>query len=252
MRTILTSKRFWITMMLVALFRFLDLLPLIVSYSYVENGKWQNIYDVVGLHQCIGISMFALIIRMVPVLTYSSEFCDNYKSNYLTYALMRKGKTYYCVTTAIKCALSTFLCVLIGEVIVVLGLMTILDFNHNTTVNVQGVVMNDGQAIFDISSRIYLLSLRGAFYGVVTMLLSIFTLNKFVIYSIPIILHFFFMYFGVDYLKIDTMYNPAMVFDFFALGYEKPIQSLIYSTVYLIVTVFILERLMEKRIERCY
>lgn len=245
MKRAIMTNRFIFTVVMIAIFRILDLLPVMIRFALVENGRIDFGYDVVGIYELVGISMFALIIQMLPVIPFSGQFCDDQKQNYLLYALMRKGKTHYCVMMVISCAVSSFLCVFAGELIAIGLLSIVMVFNH-------GDVLSNVDAVSRMLCSMILLGLRGGFYGVITMLLSVFTLNKFVVYSVPVILHFFFMYFGIDYLKIPDKFNPTLVFNYYILGSDKVVESLIYAFVYLAVVIFIVERAMEKRIERCY
>ena len=226
-------------------FRLLDWLPVIVKGSEFVNGKFKLYYCMSELYELIGITMFGLIMLVVPVLAYSSAFCDDYSSNYLTYVLTKTSKTQYCTNTVIACAISAFLCVFVGELMVSIGISCVTSFYNPLYDTLE-------HALLMGITRIILLGLEGAFYSVVTMMLSVFTRNKFVIYTTPLILYFFFMYFGSNILNISTKINPAYVFRNYILGEGNEIGSILYSLVYLIVMMFIAVRVMEKKIERCY
>ncbi len=242
------SKRFVITFCLLAIFRILDLLPASLPYMSIENGKVVAVFDIVSMYSLTGISMFDLIILMVPVLTYSSAFCDDYESNSLTYMIMRYDRSRYCTNTVIACALSSFVACIVGEVIAIGAFALFIPFYEFH----QYAGLTYMEAILSVVFQVLLLSLRGAFYGVITMLLSVFTGNKFVIYSIPTILYFFFMYFVADYLKFADWFNPAFLFRVYIFGPGTEVKSLIYVGIYIMVIMYITSKLMCKRIERCY
>ncbi len=239
------SRMFLIATAMYTICRLLDWLPEIINCSFIIDGKYTIMNNTVDMYELIGITMFGVIMLVVPVLTYSSAFCDDYSSNYLSYILVKTSKSGYCTATVMACAVSSFLCVVLGELIVSLGVSCFAQFY-----SVSQDTFN--HALMVVSMRIILLGLQGAFYAVVTMLLSVFTNNKFIIYTTPIVLFFFFMYFGSNILKISTKINPAHIFKFFIFGEGDEIISVVYALVYLIVVMFIVIRAMEKKIERCY
>ncbi len=240
------SKTFLLAFLMVFIFRLLDIGAEIVRCIEKVDGHFSfRFYDGVVVFELYGITMMGLIMLVIPVMVYSSAFCDDLSSNYLTYILMKSGKTAYSMATVLSCAIGSFLCVFLGELSVTLLLNQFRPFYEGGSKGFE-------HALIFASARIILYGLEGAFYGVTTMLLSIFTKSKFVIYTSPLLLLFFFMYFGSNILNISTRINPAHVFKFFIFGEGEPVKSVIYAFIYLIVVIFIAIRGMEKKIERCY
>ncbi len=239
------SKAFISSVIMIIVFRIMGFLPEMLTRMNIYQGHIYIGGDTLLWYDILGISFFALIIMIVPVIPYSSSFCDDYKSNYLTQLLMNMGKGKYCTITVLSCAISSFLCVFIGDAILVIGLsciMPLYDINNYTTM----------QAVVLMLLKLIMLGLQGAFHGVVTMILSVFTLNKFIIYTSPIILYFFFMCIGENLLHIPQEINPSFIYKGFIFGEGAEIKSVLYALIYFLFVMFVAIRVLDKKIERCY
>ena len=239
------TKYFLLAVALVALFRILDFLPIVINYYAEINGEFYIGYSTMELYELIGYTMFGLIMLVVPVIPYSGAYCDDINSNLSTYLMVKSGKNAYCVSSVLVCAVSSFLCVFIGEMIVVVGFSCLTPY-----FNIKYYTMSEAAGWLLL--RIVLLSLQGSFYGTVTMLMSVFTSNKYIIFTTPVLLYFFFMLFGIHVLNISTKINPALVFRNFVFHDGKEVESVILAVVYLFFLIFITSRVMYKKIERCY
>ncbi len=240
------SKFFLMAFFMVFAFRLLDIFGAFADFITKVDGKYVVLaHNIMDIFEIFGVTMLGMIMLVIPVITYSGAFCDDLSSNYLTYVLMKSGKPGYCVATVTACAISSFLCVFLGELAVIILLGQFMPFYDERYASFP-------YAFTIVFTRLLLFGLQGAFYGVVTMLMSVFAKSKFVIYTSPLLLYFFFAYLGSNILKISTKINPALVFNYYALGAGKEVESVIYALVYLIFVMFIVVKVMEKKIERCY
>lgn len=241
----LKTKYFLLAVVLVVLFRFLDFFPVLVNYYSIVDGKLDLGYSTMELYGLTGYTMFGLIMLVVSVIPFSGKFCDDLESNLTTYMLMKTGKSAYCNCMVVVCAISSFLCVFIGELIVVFVLSGLTPMYNIKYYTMSGAVQW-------ILLRIILLGLQGAFYGLITMLMSIFTKNKYIVFTSPVLLYFFFALFCTNIFKIPTKLNPAYIFRNFIFKDGKEIESVILACIYLIILMVITSRVMNKKIERCY
>ncbi len=244
MQRAVKSKIFFTAVMLVVILRLLDILPLILQSAIWIDGELKFAYSTQGFINLYGSSIFGMIILIVPVLPYSCTFCNDYSSNYLIYYLLNIGKTKYSTVTVITCAISSFLSVVVGDI---LAAAILSPFTMWGPVN-----QSFESTLIWIILRITLYGLQGAFYGVITMLLSIFTSNEFVIYTSPILLYYFISFLGSEVLKLSTKIVPTYIFKDFIFGEGSEEISLLYSLLYLIAVIFVTVRCMEKKIERCF
>ncbi len=239
------SRTFIVSVFLIFMFRLLGLLPMLICWGINPDGSFKLSGNVLNWYEVSVSSFFILIIMVVPVLPYCSAFCDDYKTNYLTYVLNRMGKSMYSAGTIIACSVSSFLCVFLGDILLVMVLgcfIPLYDVERYMTM----------QAITLLFMKLFLLGLQGAFHSIVAMTLSVFTLNKFIIYTSPLVLFFFFMFFGESVLHINAKINPSYIYDHYIFGEGREVESVIYALVYLLITMFIAKRLLDKKIERCY
>lgn len=242
---VIKSKAFWVAVCMIFTFRLLGLLPMLLEWGQQPDGSFSLSGNTQHWYTLVGASFFYLMIMVVPVLPYSNSFCNDYTSNVLICIIMNIGRSMYSKLTVTTCAISSFLCVFFGDLVLAIGLscfIPIYDVDKHTFW--QGVSL--------LLLKMCLLALQGAFFGIVALILSTFTLNKFIIYTSPLILYFFFMFLGENVLHIPMKANPSFIYNGYVFGTGNEWQSVLYAFIYLLFVMYFASKILDGKIERCY
>ncbi len=237
----LLSRRFLVAVLLIAFLRILDLFP----------AAWSGSYTVVSLYSLAGTTMMNLVAFPISILPYSACFCEDRQSNYLLLIRSRISTGSYCLHTVLVCALSSFLCVMLGESLSLLFFGTFLDLADSFDFsNTNLVSLANGHSLLYLMEFVCLRSLRGAFFALTSLAASAYTKNKFVIYSLPLLLYFFFMNAGYG-LGLPDSVNITM-YNFPLFGPSKELLSMAYTFMFTIFIGIFAGLLLKNRVRREY
>jgi len=250
-RKLIFTRTFLLCVLGVGILDILDILPHFLWCVYRdEGGMLQVDYTVIDAVCTSGYTMFNMAALSVCVLSASSGYCIDMESNVTNGILMRSSHKKYAAASMISCAVTAFLCMLLGEIILVVfyrqfGPVSEAGYGSMSTYP----LLRSGHYWLYIAAVLVQRGLRGAFFAMASFMLSAFVKNKFVVASIPILMFYFLQHFG--YGNFDTSFdilNVHTVYYFFRLKTEG--WSLLYAFSYTVTAGILFGIIFYKKIRR--
>lgn len=246
------NRWFLVAVVLTAVLFIMDLMPVFLSGITEFEGETYYSYSLVSLIQLSGMTMMLGFSFVSSSLPYSGAFCDDYETGTLISFMSRSTGMGYAVGTVTACGISSFLCTFISQCICLGFYKIFIPVSSGTeALDAQSGLLSEGRFILFIFSMVTLWSLRAAFFAIVALALSTIAKNKYVVYSIPLILYFFFMKLGYGVLKVPGHLNVLGVYFGFALGDDREILSLLYSAAFTVIAEVIAGAVLLRKVRRC-
>lgn len=237
----------------IGILEILDIIPHFLWCVYRdENGALKVQYYVLDALMTSGYTMFHLLSLSICVLAASCGYCLDMESGIINEVLQRSSYRKYTIASMLSCAVSAFLCTVFGEII-----MIIFYRCFGPVHGMEGLYENSYPLLQSGHYYLYIVAvlvqrgLKGAFFAMVSFMLSGFVKNKFVIISVPVLVFYLLQRFG--YGNFDPsfdIFNVHAVYSFFLFKTEG--QSLLYVLSYTITAGIILGIIFYKRLRRKY
>ncbi|MCD8119485.1 MAG: hypothetical protein LUE29_08410 [Lachnospiraceae bacterium] len=234
----LVSRRFAAAVLMTALLIALDLFPVFQSGIHTADGKTTYSYDLVELIGFSGFTMFLGFSLITAVLPYSGAFCEDAQNRFLIPFVKRGSPGVYAAGTVAACGISSFLCVFLAQALClgIYGLFLPVVGENFVPGNYTYSLIQEEHYVLYLLVQTSLYALRGAFFGLMSLLASTFVRNKFVIYSVPFILYYFLMKFGYSVFDLPMTLNVRGIYFSFVFGEAYELRSLAYT---LLITVLV-------------
>lgn len=248
------SRTFLMCVLGVALLEVLDTLPNCLQSSYRDgDGLLRFGTTVINLLETGGLTMFQLMVLSVCTLSAACCYCIDTESGILHEILVRSSCRTYTAAAMISCALTAFLCMVLGDAVMTAFYSGLLPVHREEAEAYQysWPLLKDGHYAGYIAVVILQRGLRGAFFALAAFMLSGFVKNKFVIVSVPVLIFYFLQRFGYGYLgaAFDRV-NVQMVYYFFLLKTET--LSVLYALGYTIAAGILFGIVFYKGMRRTY
>lgn len=252
-RKTVLNRRFLACVLGVALFMILDILPgFLHSVSVDESGKLRFGADLIQLISLQGYTLYQIMSLCVCVLASACIYCTDVKANVMNQLLVRSSYRKYTISSLVTCAVTGFLCMALAEILmlVVYGSVSPLHFELEEIYDMSVYTLLQSRHYYlHVLSDIILNGLRGAFFSVVTFVISAFVKNQFVLVASPMVVFFIFMRFVYMYLPSQLfVINIKVVYYSFFFGNE--VISLLYTLGYTLVAGLICGIVFYKRLRR--
>lgn len=221
------NVRFLICALVTGALLIMDLLPLFISGMYELNGEWYNGYDIIDLVNLRGMTYFFGFSFVVTIIPCAGLFCDDLKDGFLIPTVARTQVLGYSVGVVVSVFVSAMLCSVLGNLICFGAFSFFTSFCDYATMDTEYSLLLEHKAGLFFTEDCILCGLRGAFFALAALMISVFVKNKYVIYSLPFVLYFFLMRFGYSILNVPDYLNILGIY--FNLGYENELASLIYA-----------------------
>lgn len=238
------------SVMLTAVLFIMDLMPVFIGGITEIEGETYFAYDLVSLMKLSGSTMmlgFSLISSSLP---YSGAFGDDYETGTLISFMSRSTGMGYAVGTVMACGISSFLCTFIAQFICIGFYKIFIPIWDGTSMSESGLLM-EGKFIIFLFCLVIRSSLRAAFFAIVALALSTVVKNKYVVYSIPLILYFFLMKLGYGVFNVPGYFNVLGVYFYFVFGDDHEILSLMYTLVFTVMSGVTAGVVMLRKVRRC-
>lgn len=208
------GARFSVAVFLTALLLILDLLPAFLSSLRFVDGVLYNVYDLLGLYEIRGMTMFLGFSFITVVLPYGGVFCDDAQDGFLIPYVNRSSAGAYAAGTAAACGISSFLCASLGEVLCLgfYALFLPLTGENFQPGNFAYSLVQSGHYLSFLATKTILFGLRGAFFGLVVLFVSTMVRNRYVIYAVPFILYYFLMKFAYSIFNVPSELNIGGIY----------------------------------------
>lgn len=246
------NRWFLVSVVLTAVLIIMDLMPSFVSGITEFEGETYYSYSLVSLMQLSGLTMmlgFSLVSSSLP---YSGAFCDDYETGTLISFMSRSTGMGYSVGTVAACGISSFLCTFIAQLICLGAYKIFIPISSgDDAAGIQTGLLAEGRFILYILCLMILSSLRAAFFAIVALALSTIVKNKYVVYSVPLILYFFLMKLGYGVLNVPGQLNVLGVYFGFTFGNDHEILSLLYTAVFTVLSGVIAGAVLLRKVRRC-
>lgn len=243
------ARTFLFCVLGVGILDILDILPHFLWCFYRdESGMLRVDYTVMDAVRTSGYTMFNMAALSICVLSASSGYCVDIESNMTNEILLRSSYKKYAAASVISCAVTAFLCMILGEIILVVF------YRQFGPVAVEGYtadypLLQKGHYWLYIMAVLVQRGLRGAFFAMASFMISAFVKNKFVAASIPILMFYFLQHFGYGNFDVSfDIFNVHVVYYFFRLKTEG--WSLLYALSYTIVAGLVFGIIFYKKIKR--
>lgn len=244
------NRWFIVSVVLTAVLFIMDLMPVFLDGITKIEGKLYYTYDLVSLMKLSGLTMLLGFSLVASSLPYSGAFSDDYETGTLISFMSRSTGMGYAVGTVTACGVSSFLCTFIAQCICIGVYKIFIPISDGTLVSESGLLM-DGQFILFLFCLVIRSSLRAAFFAIVSLGLSTVVKNKYVVYSVPLILYFFLMKLGYGVFNVPGYLNVLGVYFNFVFGDEHEILSLLYTFVFTVMSGVIAGAVMLRKVRRC-
>lgn len=228
-KRIIISKRFFMATILLTVLLILDLLPTFVSGISEHEGKIYFSYDVLSLFMLHGFTFlmgFSLIAAVIPG---GGIYCDDNNSRFIVPILQRINSLEYAVGVVAATFVGTFAGTFISYCLCLLFYRFFLPLsNGQNGLGTYSLVAEEKNLMF-VGALITVYALRGVFFALITLVLSTFIKNKYIVFSTPFLLFYFLMIFGYGILKMPTYLNVRGIYFGFVHGMEHEIRSVAYA-----------------------
>lgn len=227
------GRRFWQAVFITAVLTILDYLPIFLMEIKTIDGITYYTSDILNTILFSGGSIFLGMTFITAVLPYSGSYCEDYSHNMIIPAVKRSTAAGYAIGIVIACALSSYICGMLSQILAAcfFGIFVPMDNGMPSSKEIYPL-LQDGKNYLFYFLRISLYSLRGAFFGIFALSISVVVKNRYVIYASPFILYYFLMRFGYTVLDVPGYLNVRGVYFDFVFGNEKEILSVLYSLVF--------------------
>lgn len=240
----------------IAVLELLDSFPDMVYGWVMTGGNLRESENVVHLFMISGgNTLYNLLTITVSIIPFVSCFCEDKENKMLTGIVTRSSAGKYAASTMFTCGVSSFLCMLAGELIylaIVLILYPVAD-SYGYTDTWASLV--EGHYYYYFMLRILQRGLRGAFFGMISLMISSFVSNRYVILSSPAIMYYVLLYITTD---VSAHFNNQILNTFrisaeyftFQFGLDREGFSLFYTFVFTMVTGYFLWVIYRMRVKR--
>lgn len=247
------NRRFLVCVLGVAVLLILDVFPgFLHSVSVDESGKLHFGGSIIQLMGLQGYTLYQVMSLSVCVLGAACVYCMDAKANAMNQLLIRSSYWKYTVSSVAVSAITGFLCMVLAELLMlaVYGSVLPLHYEVEAVYDVSGYpLLRSRHYYLHIASDIVLNGLRGAFFSIVTFLISAFVKNQFVIVASPMIVFFIFMRFGYMYFPPEfDIINVKNVY-YTYVWIEEGV-SLLYTLGYTLLVAVICGIIFYKRLRR--
>lgn len=250
------KRSFMFAVMGIALLELLYSFPDMVYGWMMTGGNLRQSENVVHLFQISGgNTLYNLLTITVCMIPFVSCFCEDKENKLLTGIVTRGSAGRYAASTMFTCGISSFLCMVAGELIylaIVLVLYPVADgYGYMDTWS----SLVDGHYYLYLAMRILQRGFRGAFFGMISLMISSFVSNRYVILSSPTIIYYVLLYVTTDvalYFNnriVDTMRISAVYFTF-QFGLDRELFSLFYTFLYTVATGVLMWMLYRMQVKR--
>lgn len=244
------NKWFLVSVVLATVLFIMDLMPFFLDSITEIEGETYYRYDIVSLMKLSGLTMMLGFSLVASSLPYSGAFCDDYETGTLISFMSRSTGMGYAVGTVTACGISSFLCTFIAQLICIGFYKIFIPIWDGMPESESGLLL-DGQFILFLFCLAVRSSLRAAFFAIVALALSTVVKNKYVVYSVPLILYFFLMKLGYGVFNVPGYLNVLGVYFHYVFGDEHEILSLLYTLVFTITSGVIAGAVLLRKVRRC-
>ena len=244
------SRWFLLAVVLTAVLFIMDLMPVFIGGIVKIDGETYYSYNIVSLMRLSGLTMMMGFSLVSTALPYSGAFSDDYETGTLISFMSRSTGMGYVAGTVTACGISAFLCTFIAQCICIGFYKIFIPISDGISISESGLLM-EGHFILFLLCLIILGSLRAAFFAIVALGLSTVVKNKYVIYSVPLILYFFLMKLGYGVFNVPGHLNVLGIYFNFVLGDDREILSLLYTLAFTLITGVIAGAVLLRKVRRC-
>lgn len=242
----------------IAILECLDIFPVLMfSMQKEETGIVFHETVINLLMTGGGTTLYNLLTITLCALPCAGTYCDDSENHFITNIVSRKSYSGYSVASVSACAVSSFLCMVLGEFLFILILLCIVPVHYEDTSIYIGSwkTLEEGKYGLYILYMVLLRGMRGAFFAIISFVASAFIRNKFFIYAMPSIVYYFLLYILTDISvwtgwDILRRFNIANVYFTFQLGLDRELESLGLTLLYTIVTGILGWLIFDRRIRR--
>ena len=137
----------------------------------------------------------------------------------------------------------------------ILSLMLPLSAENNDIYQGSWQTLQQGRYWLFILYRLLLGGLQGAFFAIISFIASAFVRNKFLIYAMPSIVYYFFLYIFTDLYDLSKwngfrILSVANVYFTFQFGLDKELESLCFTMLYTVVLAIVGWFVFDRKIRR--
>ncbi|MBE5940713.1 MAG: hypothetical protein E7266_10005 [Lachnospiraceae bacterium] len=249
------NVRFLSMVILLALCELLNVLPRIIDSAYWLNGRLYFGTTIIDLLFAEGATLMFCCTLIIPLVPYSCSLCDDVKNGMITSIVIKSGRYRYAIATALAVAISGFVCVFLGETLFMSVCSIFVDICRPERLqNYTFVSLMEGKPLLFLFFKIMLKALRGSFFALIALLISVYVKNRYLILALPVLIYYFLSYFGYFYLKLPVYFDVVAIF--FAYVFEPRSISEGYSILYAfactLLTGFLTAALVAKGVKKCY
>ena len=218
----IANRKFALLVIMVAVLECMDALPQLLIGAEIKGGRiilYQNVTDMIMNNGAS--TLYHLLSCTVGVMVFAGS---------------------YSAVKVFTCVVSAFLCIVIGKLLYVciLSLMLPLSAENNDIYQGSWQTLQQGRHWLFILYRLLLGGLQGAFFAIISFIASAFVRNKFLIYAMPSIVYYFFLYIFTDLYDLSKwngfrILSVANVYFTFQFGLDKELESLCFTMLYTVV-----------------
>lgn len=242
LKRIMVGKMFGFAVIGIVVLETLDALPFILD-DIKAVGTIDNATNVVRIFVMAGSTLYNLLVVTMCSLPAVGLFIEDYENHFIRNIVIRSSYRKYTVATMLSAAIGIFLCAMMGEGIFVFICRILFPIASNDeTMYLYSIdTLRNGNYYLYILIMIILRSLRGVFFGMISIMMSSIITNKFFIYSMPTIVYYLLMYITVDLpnmLGLDFLRRISIpnLFGIAQFGLDKELFSLWFTIVYVCIT----------------
>lgn len=255
--------RLWLVTAAFVLIQLMDTVPGLYANSYLEAGERVFLTDIISMSlQTAGGGSFLFWLRFcLYAVPYACCFFDEHSQKAVKYRIVRSSAYLYAFQKMAACIVLTALSVWISEqlyaiILYIQGVPLVLPQagEHNTLYYCYGLVA-DGKYL----EFWFLLSLfkcfSGIFFSSMTLMLSAFIRNKYMLIAMPLALFFSLdsfsgIWFDNGLTQPDLLNWRIIFFSLFAGGVKTELSALLRTTVYTFLGVGIFGMIFAEKVRR--
>lgn len=206
-----------------------------------------------------GLSITTLLGIEVAAFVFSGTYCEDYENNELRYILLRISLKKYVFLKIIVCFFAGFFVYVAGSLLFIYVQSINLPIVAASSVAVQnfktlscfGYLLPDSPVMF-MGLQVIMDGICCAMLGTLTMALSVYLPNAYIVLALPLVIYYFLYYFLGYILKVPEMFDLELTFRSCITYTDSRCLFLLYAlfvtAIYLLFSMF----LMYQRIRRDY
>lgn len=208
------SPKIYGVMMLLLMCTFIDTLP-----SYITSDT--DLCDMMYKKVSGAGSAMCLLAFCISVMPYSLQYYEECKNKSIYLYLNRETLTEYCISKIIAVCMSTFFVITVSNILYCLIMkmagatfiseMFVLNQQENHT------FLLSGMNLAFLCAVILTEALRGVFFAILSLCLSAYIKNLFLIVALPVVIYFgmgsflFFTFNVPDWVNLSVIFMPLVI-----------------------------------------